>query len=138
MRPAGGSSPNPLWRRIYEVVARIPEGKVATYGQVAALAGLPRQARMVGYSLHGLPDDVDIPWHRVINARGEVSERADPGPAEGLQRHLLWEEGVVFDSRGRVDLKTFRWEPEEPTGRRRDAGRPRPRAAQRARRSTRR
>jgi methylated-DNA-protein-cysteine methyltransferase related protein len=109
-----------LRERIYAVVARIPEGTVATYGQVAALAGLPRQARLVGYSLHALPAErADLPWHRVINARGEVSERSEPGPAEGLQRHLLEEEGVAFDLRGRVNLRRFRWEPETPAERRR-------------------
>jgi methylated-DNA-protein-cysteine methyltransferase related protein len=100
-----------LWPRIYAVVARIPRGRVATYGQVAALAGLPRQARLAGYALHGLPDGSTLPWHRVINAAGRVSERSEPGPSEGLQRHLLEEEGVVFDLSGRVDLRRYRWKP---------------------------
>lgn len=91
-------------------VRRIPEGRVATYGQVAALAGYPGHARQVGYALHDLPADTDVPWQRVINARGEVSLRAAPG-REGYQRHLLEEEGVVFDAAGRVDLERFRWEP---------------------------
>jgi methylated-DNA-protein-cysteine methyltransferase-like protein len=108
------SAPGDLWQRIYAVVARIPAGRVATYGQVAALAGLPRQARLVGYSLHGLPDGSDLPWQRVVNAEGRVSQRAEPGYAEGLQRHLLEEEGVVFDLSGRIDLKRYRWEPEAP------------------------
>jgi methylated-DNA-protein-cysteine methyltransferase-like protein len=103
---------NPLWQRIYAVVERIPEGRVATYGQVAALAGLPRQARLVGYSLHGLPDGSTLPWQRVVNAQGRVSQRAEPGYSEGLQRHLLEEEGVVFDLSGRIDLKRYRWEPD--------------------------
>lgn len=92
------------------MVRRIPEGRVATYGQVAALAGFPGHARQVGYALHDLPADTDVPWQRVINARGEVSPRAAPG-SEGYQRHLLEEEGVVFDAAGRVDLRRFRWEP---------------------------
>lgn len=101
--------------RIYAVVRRIPHGRVATYGQVAALAGLGRHARQVGYALHALPDGADLPWQRVINARGEVSERSDSawGGREGYQRHLLEEEGVVFDLRGRIDLARFRWEPDE-------------------------
>ncbi len=97
------------YTRIYEVVREIPEGQVATYGQVAALAGLPGHARQVGYALHALADD-GVPWHRVINAKGEISLRADPGP-EPLQRLMLEDEGIVFDGRGRVSLRQFRWEP---------------------------
>lgn len=100
-----GASGN--YRRIYAVVRRIPEGRVATYGQVAALAGLPGHARQVGYALHALDDD-EVPWHRVINAQGKVSPRSTPG-WEGFQRHLLEEEGVVFTAGGRVDLSQFRW-----------------------------
>ncbi len=108
------------------MVRRIPEGRVATYGQVAALAGIPRHARQVGYALHALPDDAEVPWQRVINARGEVSPRAGGGGVrEGYQRHLLEEEGVEFDARGRVDLARFGWEPDE---------RPRPRHGRRPRR----
>ncbi len=96
------------YERIYAVVRRIPEGRVATYGQVAAIAGLPGHARQVGYALHAL-DDESVPWHRVINAQGRVSPRAEPG-WEGFQRHLLESEGVVFSARGAVDLKRYRWE----------------------------
>lgn len=110
------------YRRIYEVVARIPEGRVATYGQVAALAGLGRRARQVGYALHALPEGSELPWQRVINARGEVSPRAESG-REGYQRFLLEEEGIVFDAAGRIDLARFRWEPDakppRPGGRKR-------------------
>lgn len=98
------------YQRIYAVVRRIPRGRVATYGQVAALAGLPGHARQVGYALHALEDGSGLPWQRVINSRGEVSPRADPF-FEPLQRALLEAEGVVFDSRGRVDLRRYRWEP---------------------------
>ena len=101
---------NSSYERIYAVVARIPVGRVATYGQGAAMAGLQNAARQVGYALHALPEGSALPWHRVINARGEVSPRAMPG-YDGWQRHLLQEEGVVFDVRGRVDLERFRWEP---------------------------
>ena len=97
------------YQRIYEVVRRIPAGRVATYGQVAQLAGLPGHARQVGYALHALRDE-DVPWQRVINSRGEISLRRDPGP-EGLQRAMLEAEGIAFDLRGRVDLKRFRWHP---------------------------
>lgn len=99
------------YQRIYRVIARIPEGKVATYGQIAALAGLPGHARQVGYALAAAPDALDIPWQRVINAQGEVSSRGDGGLASGFQRHLLEEEGVEFSLRsGRVDLKRFQWD----------------------------
>ena len=99
------------YERIYEVVRRVPEGRVATYGQIAELAGLPGHARQVGYALHALPRDHDVPWQRVINAKGEVSLRAEPG-WENVQRGLLETEGVEFNLRtGRVDLKRFRWRP---------------------------
>jgi methylated-DNA-protein-cysteine methyltransferase-like protein len=99
------------WRRFYEVVREIPEGRVATYGQVAALAGFAGHARQVGYALHALPEDHDdVPWQRVINAKGEVSPRSEP-EYEGLQRAMLEAEGVRFDTRDRVDLERFRWEP---------------------------
>jgi methylated-DNA-protein-cysteine methyltransferase-like protein len=99
------------YRAIYAVVRRIPRGRVATYGQVATLAGRPGQARQVGYALHALrgPEDADVPWHRVINARGEISPRAHAGPEEHVQRHLLEAEGVTFDPRGRVDLALHQW-----------------------------
>ncbi len=110
---------NEGWQPIYAVVSRIPAGRVATYGQVAALAGLGRGARQVGYALHALPEGSDVPWQRVINSRGEVSPRADAGGEigweanwEGYQRHLLEEEGVEFSTAGRVDLDRFRWDPD--------------------------
>jgi methylated-DNA-protein-cysteine methyltransferase related protein len=101
-----------IYAKIYAVIRRIPPGKVATYGQVAALAGLPGHARQVGASLRDLPDGSTVPWQRVINARGEVSPRPGLGVAEGYQRHLLEEEGVEFDERGRTDLERFGWDPE--------------------------
>ena len=96
--------------RIYAVVRRIPRGRVATYGQVAELAGLPGHARQVGYALNALPDGTTVPWHRVLNARGEVSLRSEPG-AGLAQRMLLEREGVRFDARGRVALKRVGWRP---------------------------
>lgn len=98
------------YHRIYRVVRRIPAGQVATYGQVAHLAGLAGHARQVGYALHATPDTIDIPWQRVINARGEVSARSEP-QFENIQRQLLEAEGVVFGARGRVDLKRYQWQP---------------------------
>jgi len=82
---------------------------VATYGQVADLAGIPGHARQVGYALNALTDDT-VPWHRVINARGEVSPRAIADYV-GLQRALLEAEDIVFDPAGRVALDVYRWRP---------------------------
>lgn len=102
-----------LYKRIYAVVEAIPAGCVATYGQVAALAGIPGHARQVGYALHALPEASTVPWQRVINARGEISARSTPDHdwVPGYQRHLLEEEGVLFDEQDCVDLTRFRWEP---------------------------
>ena len=96
------------YSRIYSVVRRIPRGRVATYGQVAELAGLPGHARQVGYALHALPAGTAVPWHRVLNAQGALSLRRTPG-AELSQRLLLEREGVRFDARGRVNLTKVRW-----------------------------
>ena len=94
--------------RIYEVIRRIPRGRVATYGQIADLAGISGQPRRIGYALSASPPDSGIPWHRVINAQGKIS--FPPGSAhEKLQRRLLRQEGVVFDSTGRIKLSLFRW-----------------------------
>ena len=102
------------------MIARIPEGRVATYGQVAALAGMPGAARQVGYALAALPGESNVPWQRVVNARGEVSARRDFDGAP-RQRLLLLEEGVVFSPAGRIDLDRFGWRPRGP--RPRTAGR---------------
>jgi methylated-DNA-protein-cysteine methyltransferase-like protein len=96
------------YARIYAVVRRIPRGRVATYGQIAELAGLPGHARQVGYALHALPEGSAVPWHRVLNARGALSLRRDSG-AEISQRLRLEQEGVRFDAAGRVALKRVQW-----------------------------
>jgi methylated-DNA-protein-cysteine methyltransferase-like protein len=102
------ASASGTYARIYAVIARIPRGRVATYGQIASLAGLPGHARQVGYALSWLPDGSRVPWHRVINAKGEVSRRSEPGD-DGEQRRLLEAEGVVFSESGRVSLARCRW-----------------------------
>ena len=102
--------------KIYAAVKKIPRGKVATYGQIAALAGMSRHARQAGYALAATPENVKIPWHRVINAQGRVSLRLrhwDSG-SDDLQRILLEAEGVAFDSTGKVNLKKFQWMPKLP------------------------
>ena len=93
---------------IYDVVRRIPQGKVASYGQVAALAGNPRWARVVGYALHRNPEPGVIPCHRVVMADGRVT----PGFAFGgpdVQRALLEGEGVRFRDDGTVDMAVYQW-----------------------------
>ncbi len=96
--------------RVYAVVRRIPKGRVATYGQVALLAGNPRWSRVVGYALHVNPDPAHIPCFRVVNRFGECSGSfAFGGP--DAQRRLLEEDGTVFLPDGRVDLKTCLWRP---------------------------
>jgi methylated-DNA-protein-cysteine methyltransferase-like protein len=99
------------YARIEAVVRRIPRGRVATYGQIAVLAGLPGHARQVGYALHALAAGSPVPWQRVVNARGEVSPRRVPG-WDGVQRALLEREGIVFDARGRIDLERRLWHPQ--------------------------
>lgn len=94
---------------ICAVVRRIPKGWVATYGQVAAMAGLPRRARLVGHVLQHLDPAADIPWHRVVNAKGEVSYSASRNGGDAVQRRLLETEGVEFNQRNRFNLERFRW-----------------------------
>jgi methylated-DNA-protein-cysteine methyltransferase-like protein len=98
-----------FFERVYEVVRQVPEGKVVSYGQVAAMLGAPHAARTVGWALHALPADSDVPWHRVINARGRISTSCQEHDAS-VQQQMLEAEGVVFDARGYVNLKRFRWE----------------------------
>jgi methylated-DNA-protein-cysteine methyltransferase-like protein len=95
---------------IYGVIRRIPRGRVATYGQIADLVGIPRQPRRIGYALSALSEDSGVPWHRVLNAEGKVSLRSETG-VESLQRRLLRQEGVVFDANARVSLARFQWRP---------------------------
>ncbi|MBW2493724.1 MAG: MGMT family protein [Deltaproteobacteria bacterium] len=95
--------------RIYAVVRRIPRGHVATYGQIADLAGLDGRARQVGYAMRTLTIE-GVPWHRVVNARGQISARAEPG-SDLIQRQLLESEGVVFDAADRLKLEDYRWRP---------------------------
>lgn len=99
-----------FYERVYAFVRQVPAGKVVTYGQVAAVLGQPRAARAVGYALRFLPRGADVPWHRVINHRGQISSRY---PVEGpiLQRLLLEDEGVQFDHQERINLAVYRWQP---------------------------
>ena len=99
----------PLYERIYAMVRRIPPGRVTTYGRIATLVG-GCTARMVGYAMAALKRGIppDVPWQRVINAKGKVSVHGD-GIGNAMQRMILEEEGVIFDANGRVDFEQFGW-----------------------------
>jgi len=94
--------------RILQVVAAIPKGKVATYGDIAQKAGMARAARRVGQALRGLPKNTKIPWHRVVNAQGRISLTEGSAPYN-TQRHRLEKEGVLFKTNGAIDLHKYRW-----------------------------
>lgn len=96
------------FEKIYKVVKSIPKGKVASYGQVALLAGNPRWSRVVGYALHVNPEPIKIPCHRVVTKDGSLSKAFAFG-GENMQRTLLAEEGVEFLPDGRVDINRFLW-----------------------------
>ncbi len=95
--------------RILTVIQQIPRGKVATYGQVARIAGIPRNSRQVGSVLKNLPPRSDIPWYRVVNSRGEISLR-DNLQSQSYQRTALENEGIQFNGQGRLSLTTYGWE----------------------------
>ena len=94
---------------ICAVIRRIPKGWVATYGQVAAMAGLPRRARLVGQVLQQLHPTTKLPWHRVVNAKGEVSYTLSRNGSDAVQQRLLEKEGIRFDDRNRLNLERCRW-----------------------------
>jgi len=99
---------------IYAVVRRIPRGRVATYGQVAELANLPGQARLVGYALYRVDMDLaDVPWQRVVNAKGEISHSIFRNGSDYAQRSLLEAEGIQFNANGKISLTDYRWQPDE-------------------------
>ncbi|HVN52799.1 MAG TPA: MGMT family protein [Anaerolineaceae bacterium] len=101
-----------LHARIYAVVRQIPAGKVASYGQIAKLVG-GCTARMVGYAMAATPAGEDIPWQRVINAQGKISPHG-AGFGSAVQRQKLEEEGLEFDSQGRIDWRRHGWPSPEP------------------------
>lgn len=99
------------YERIYALVKKIPRGRVATYGQIAQLAGLPGCARQVGYALNKTPEGRKLPWHRVLGAGGTISL----GGAGGMEQRLRLEaEGIVLSSSGRVPLTRYQWQPRVP------------------------
>ena len=107
--PAAPDDPLPAGRypRIYDLVRQVPAGEVATYGQVAFVAELATP-RIVGYAMAALPGGSDVPWYRVVNSAGRISPRRE-GDADHRQRERLVAEGVLFDSRGRVDFRRVGW-----------------------------
>jgi methylated-DNA-protein-cysteine methyltransferase related protein len=97
------------YQRIYDVVRKIPPGKVLTYGLVADLAGLYGKPRLVGYALFRVEIDSDIPWQRVVNAKGEISYSEARCGGDYLQKTLLEQEGIEFMKGDRIDLKKYLW-----------------------------
>lgn len=97
-------------QRIWEMIRDIPEGSVASYGQIAEIAGIPRGARQVGYALRHLPDGLDVPWHRVITASGRIAFEKGSRPFEEQSKRLMKEDIAVIA--GRVDMQKYRWQPD--------------------------
>jgi methylated-DNA-protein-cysteine methyltransferase-like protein len=100
---------SPFHQKVKQVIKKIPRGKVATYGQIAMLAGDPRGARQVSWVLHSSSDSDKLPWHRVINRQGRISLPENMGYE--LQRALLSDEGIEFGLRDTINLKRFQWTP---------------------------
>ena len=98
-----------VFRRVYELVLRIPRGRVMTYGQIATLLASRLSPRAVGWAMHGCP--AGVPWHRVVNATGGTSTDRLPDMPPGLQRALLEAEGIAFRPNGTVELTRYRWNP---------------------------
>ena len=97
-----------FFEQIYRLVQQVPPGKVTSYGAIARMLGQPHAARTVGWALHSLPEGLDVPWHRVINASGRISIGGWED-SRNLQRALLEAEGIEFDAQGRVDWDRFGW-----------------------------
>jgi methylated-DNA-protein-cysteine methyltransferase-like protein len=107
----GVLKPASRYERIYAVIRRVPKGRVATYGQIADLAGFPGHARQVGYALYALREGSTVPWHRVVNAQGRLSLGMVIPEGDVEQRIRLEIEGVEFDPDGRIPLGRFQWRP---------------------------
>jgi methylated-DNA-protein-cysteine methyltransferase-like protein len=98
--------------RVIAIVKRIPRGRVASYGQIARLAGNSRAARQVVRTLHSSSEKENLPWHRIVNRRGLIS--LPSGAGQELQRAMLEKEGIVFSANGSIDLVRFGWKPRDP------------------------
>lgn len=102
-----------FFSRVYDVVSRIPEGKVMTYGQIASLLGEPRGARVVGWAMRAAPSSLNLPCHRVVNRLGEMAPSYAFG-SKDIQRELLISEGITFKENGCIDMKKHLWKVMEP------------------------
>jgi methylated-DNA-protein-cysteine methyltransferase-like protein len=100
-------SKSTLYHKIYDAIAKIPAGKVATYKQIAEMAGIAGHARVVGYALYKLPEGNNIPWHRVINSKGKISYAVTRNGHDNLQKALLLEEGIQFSDDETINLECF-------------------------------
>ena len=98
-----------FFKRVYNIVSKIPKGKIATYGQIAFMLGEPRSARVVGWALRKVPDNMNIPCHRVVNKSGELSPDYVFGSSD-IQRYLLKSEGIVFKKDGRINIEKYLWD----------------------------
>lgn len=101
-----------FFKKVYAQVKKIPRGRVSTYGEIARQIGFKRYARQVGYALNAVKPEDQVPWHRVVNAQGGISVRKE-GHADQLQKKLLEQEGVVFSSLDKINLKLYQWLPKE-------------------------
>lgn len=97
-----------FYQKVYEIVAKIPKGKIATYGQIAAILGQPRSARIVGWAMKAAPEHLHLPCHRVVNRLGELAPDYAFGSSD-VQRGLLLSEGITFDEEGRINVKKHLW-----------------------------
>lgn len=99
-----------FFQQVWRLVSLIPEGRVASYGQIATMLGNPRAARTVGWAMHSCPAELDLPWHRVINSRGEISLNAEYACGK-LQLQLLEAEGIHIGNNGVIDIQKYGWRP---------------------------
>ena len=97
-------------QRIWATIRDIPEGSVASYGQIAEIAGIPRGARQVGYALRQLPDGHDVPWHRVIRSSGRIAFAKGSDSFNEQTKRLMMEDVAILE--GRVDMRKYRWQPD--------------------------
>ncbi|MFQ5834457.1 MAG: MGMT family protein [bacterium] len=98
-----------FYQRVKDIIKKIPKGKVATYGQIAAFAGNHRAARQVAWVLHSSSRKYELPWHRIVNSQGRISLKSNHGYE--IQKELLKKEGITFDQNGRIDFKNYLWNP---------------------------
>ena len=96
--------------RIWDTIRDVPKGSVASYGQIAEVAGIPRGARQVGYALRHLPDEHNVPWHRIIQASGKIAFDKDTAQYEEQKKRLMMDDVAVIS--GRIDMQKYRWQPD--------------------------